>query len=398
MKKCDLHIHTVPTVSDAEFTFSMDVLKDYVEKMKLDVIAITNHNTFEMANYMTIRETVAPTITLPGIEVDLEGGHILVITNPDDEELYDFNNRCEAVSRRITDATTSMTLGEFQSIFTDLSKYVLIPHYDKSPRLPKNIIDNLSDYIFAGEVASVKKFLYMQKDHEERLTPVLFSDFRCAEGIKDDQFPVRQTFLDINDVSVRSLNISLRDKTKATLTENDGNKLFNVFSNGQMLSTGLNIMYGRRSTGKTWTMNRIFNLFGDRAKYIKQFELQNYGHTYTSDQFETEQKVRLEGVVNAFFNPFKDVVEDIAQMPPQSVDDSEVESYLSALQKRSEMENINDVYSSSKLYDEIPYSVEGTSQLRKVIGSVINLLDTVRYREIINKYVSDEALSCISVN
>lgn len=41
MKKCDFHIHTVPTISDADFVFSLDVLKGYVEKMALDVIAIT---------------------------------------------------------------------------------------------------------------------------------------------------------------------------------------------------------------------------------------------------------------------------------------------------------------------------------------------------------------------
>ena len=60
MKKCDFHIHTVPTVSDSAFKFSLDVLKDYVSKMKLDVIAITNHNVFDMNNYITIKDVLAP--------------------------------------------------------------------------------------------------------------------------------------------------------------------------------------------------------------------------------------------------------------------------------------------------------------------------------------------------
>ena len=41
MKRCDLHIHTVPSVSDRMFTYDKDVLLDYVAKTKLDVIAIT---------------------------------------------------------------------------------------------------------------------------------------------------------------------------------------------------------------------------------------------------------------------------------------------------------------------------------------------------------------------
>jgi hypothetical protein len=396
MKKCDFHIHTVPTISDADFVFSMDVLKRYVEKMALNVIAITNHNLFDMGNYMAIKDALSPNVeVLPGIEVNLEGGHILVISNQDDAELFDFNNKCEAVKERIKNANDTLTVGEFCYFFPDLNKYVLIPHYDKSPQLPKDVINYFGDYIAAGEVTSVKKFLYMHKDIHETLTPVLFSDFRCSETVDENKYPVRHSYLDVNEVNINALNICLRDKTKVTLTESDGNKLFCVFSDGQMLSTGLNIMYGRRSTGKTWTLNRIAAIFGERAKYIKQFELQNFGKDYTSEQFETDQKARLEGIVNNYFSPFKVVVEDIAQMPTALYDDTEIEDYLKALIKRSEMENIKDVYSNSSLYDEIPYSVGGTNQLRTVISAVITLLESTRYQDLIAAHIQTEDLKSL---
>ena len=396
MKKCDFHIHTVPTISDADFVFGLDVLKGYVEKMALDVIAITNHNLFDMGNYMAIKEAISPHVeVLPGIEVNLEGGHILVISNQDDAEIFDFNNKCEAVRERITDANDTLSIGEFRSIFPELNKYVLIPHYDKSPQLPKDVINSLGDFIVAGEVTSVKKFLYMQKDIHEVLTPVLFSDFRCSDTVDENKYPVRHTFLDVNEVSVNALNICLRDKAKVTLTESDGNKLFCVFSDGQMLSTGLNIMYGRRSTGKTWTLNQIAAIFGERAKYIKQFELQNFGKDYTSEQFETDQKARLEGIVNIFFSPFKEVIEDVAQMPTLLSDDTEVDSYLKALIKRSEMESIKDVYSNSTLYDEIPYSVGGTNQLRSVINAVITLMESTQYHDLITAHIQTDNLRAL---
>ena len=41
MKRCDLHNHTLPSLSDRLFTYDNDVLIDYVEKTGLDVIAIT---------------------------------------------------------------------------------------------------------------------------------------------------------------------------------------------------------------------------------------------------------------------------------------------------------------------------------------------------------------------
>ena len=58
MKRCDLHIHTVPSVSDRMFTYDKDVLLDYVAKTKLDVIAITNHNLFDYAQYQEIKDAL----------------------------------------------------------------------------------------------------------------------------------------------------------------------------------------------------------------------------------------------------------------------------------------------------------------------------------------------------
>ena len=45
MKKVDLHIHTISTVKDRSFTFDINALEEYVQSQKIDVIAITNHNS-----------------------------------------------------------------------------------------------------------------------------------------------------------------------------------------------------------------------------------------------------------------------------------------------------------------------------------------------------------------
>ena len=74
MKKIDLHIHTVPTISDGHFIFSLDVFKKYVKEANLDAVAITNHDVFEGAQFRTIREALDITV-FPGIKVNLEKGH-----------------------------------------------------------------------------------------------------------------------------------------------------------------------------------------------------------------------------------------------------------------------------------------------------------------------------------
>ena len=99
MKKCDLHVHTIKGVSDSAFDFSMDVLKGYVRILNIDVIAITNHNLFDYGNYMAIVNELTSTTVLPGIEVDLEGGHILLIAN-NDGDIMEFTD-LEAVKEEL---------------------------------------------------------------------------------------------------------------------------------------------------------------------------------------------------------------------------------------------------------------------------------------------------------
>lgn len=98
MKKIDLHIHTHQTPSDPPFTYSFDVLKDYVERAELDCIAITNHNTFIKSQFETIKSSL-DILVLPGIEVDLGIGHILVISNG--EDLNTFEGKCRLVQSDI---------------------------------------------------------------------------------------------------------------------------------------------------------------------------------------------------------------------------------------------------------------------------------------------------------
>lgn len=54
MKKIDLHIHTVASISDSPIFFSLNSLEDYVKKLEIDCIAITNHNLFDKDQFETI--------------------------------------------------------------------------------------------------------------------------------------------------------------------------------------------------------------------------------------------------------------------------------------------------------------------------------------------------------
>jgi len=240
MKKIDLHIHSIPTISDAHFDFSLDKLKEYVRTMEIDCIAITNHNQFDKAQFEIIASSVGIT-TLPGIEIDLENGHLLLIS--ENKELDNFAAKCSLVRAEIASVGEFITLSKLHSIFPDLSKYILIPHYDKKPIIRQDVIEALKEHISAGEVASIRKFKTCLKE-TDKLVPVIFSDSRPSDEV--DSFPTRQTCIDLGDITFSGIKACLFDKSKVFLSKEDGNALFQVTDDGIKISTGLSDQQERR--------------------------------------------------------------------------------------------------------------------------------------------------------
>ena len=136
MKKIDLHIHTKSSSQDREFSFSKEVLQRYVSEAELSCIAITNHNLFDKNQFSEIKSALE-ILVLPGIEVDVEKCHILVLA--DGRDLDDFSQKCEEVERRWRASGVPLQYAGFVEVFGDLRKYILIPHYLKEPSPCKSL-------------------------------------------------------------------------------------------------------------------------------------------------------------------------------------------------------------------------------------------------------------------
>lgn len=382
MKKIDLHTHTVSTVSDYEFDFDLSKVKGYVEKLKIDALAITNHNIFDLKQYYEIRNALDITV-FPGIEIDLEGGHLLVIADTDDFEVADFDGKCKLVSQLIRTNTDIITVDQFKNIFTDLSKYILIPHYDKTPTLKREAIISLAPHITSGEVASVSKFKRLFKE-ESDLVPVLFSDVRFKTDLKD--YPTRHTFVDLKEISFAGIKSCLTDRSRVSLTKESGNDFFQATDDGLELSTGLNIILGERSSGKTITLNKIAASSGN-AKYVKQFSLlQNDEET-----FNRANDLRLSIIKSNYLNEFKSTIEDVVKVDIKQ-NHVDINNYLDSLRKYAAESEKKDLYSKCNLFSEDFFVINDLGNLDKVIDSVKNLIDNNEYQDIINKYISADNL------
>lgn len=385
MKKIDLHTHTVSTVSDYDFTFDIEKVKEYVEKLKIDALAITNHNVFDMNQYNQIKNSLTIPV-FPGIEIDLDGGHLLLITDINEFELSNFDEKCKKVSELIKTKDDNITLSQFHNIFpsNELSKYILIPHYDKSPEIKQATITALHPHITSGEVGSVSKFKRLLKE-PNGLAPVLFSDMRFRSDLKD--FPTRHIFVDLKEISLAGIKSCMADKTKISLTKESGNDFFQATDDGLELSTGLNIILGERSSGKTVTLDKIAASTGN-AKYIKQFSLlQN-----DEEIFNQKNNSRLSIINNNYLNELKSVIEDIVLIDTKQ-NYLDIENFLDSLKKFATENEKKDLFSKCTLFSEDVFPIDDLKNLDKLIESVITLIENQEYQDIITKYISTQNLT-----
>ncbi|HHF2885653.1 phosphotransferase [Vibrio diabolicus] len=387
MKKIDLHLHTVSTISDADFTFSLSKLCEYISTAKLDAIAITNHDMFDLEQFYQI-DSAVDCVVFPGIEINLDNGHVLLIS--ENQDLEDFQLKTMEVTKRIRNIGDSISTSDLHEIFGDLNKYLIIPHYDKKPSLSKRSLSELSDYISVGEVDSPKKFIRLCKDDSE-LTPVLFSDVRIKEGLRT--FPPRQTYIDCGEVTLKSIKSSLRDRTKVALSESDGNRLFQVFDDGLHLSTGLNIILGMRSSGKTVTLNRIHQEC-ENVKYIPQFSLVQRDDASYDREFNQGLAREKSNFSDKYLSAFKGVLDDVIDIDIEQ-NRRKVSDYLDSLMKLADDAGKRDAFSKSSLFNESLFDITDDKGLSDLINSTRLLIDNTEYRAVIDKHVNLNGLKAL---
>src|SRR3989344_5685616 len=319
MKKIDFHIHTVPANGkDANFVFDLTKFQEYTGGLSIDAVAITNHNLFDLDQFKEISATLKNMVDFPGIEIDFEDGHLLLIGENDN--LDDLHQKCESIGSEFSSGN-KITVEKLKEIFEDLSSYLLVPHYDKNPKVSQGVIDSLKEHIFSGEVTSPKKFHRLVKDGSS-LTPVLFSDARISTSLNIEKHQGNQTFVktSVNPLTLASITAALKDKDKVFLTNSEQHDFFQAFSDGKELSHGFNEMLEKERSAV-------------REEHLSMFRV---------------------------------VVDDIVEIDRRT-SHYKLQEYAESLVKFAKSEELQDEFSKAVLFKETPYSIRTDEDLEKVI-------------------------------
>lgn len=313
MKRIDLHIHTVATRFDRKgFAFSMDILKRYIKEANLEAIAITNHNMFDEENYLSICKEAGIAV-FPGIEVNVttpgKYGHVLIVADPAD--VGSFSAGASQIAAQIDGGRDHLGWDEVRAALPNIGKYLVIPHYRKDKQLDDATLDAIrqASGIDALEVSTPKWWLREDGNVPEPL--VIFSDSRPGEVLVDEDDPdflIRYkygfTYVRCDDMTVPAIKLAMRDKRNVNIF-NEGNA-FEILPEGIPVSRRLNVIVGKRSSGKTFSMKRIMDsLDQSDYVYIRQFQITNKAEEET---FKKESAKEDELFAAQYFDPVQELL------------------------------------------------------------------------------------------
>lgn len=381
MIKVDFHIHTISTIKDADFDFDIDVLNQYINEMEIDCIAITNHNVFDKKQYEEIRRCVNAKV-FPGMEVDIENSHLLLICN--DSCVEELEKASFQLKSLIVDENSYISFDEFKNIFPNYGEYILIPHYKKKPRMQQTTIDKFNDMIKCGEVPNSKKFSVVIKD-KNSLIPVVFSDFRPGSG---EPMPSRFTYINCLNDGFSNIKCSIEDRNKVKVTRNSVTEEIEYMPDGATISNRLNIILGTRTSGKTYNIKKMRQSFdNDSCLYVPQFSL--IGDAEDS-KFNDLIKKECNSISDAYYSNFKSLVNKLLTIDIEE-EENTLEEQLNGLLDYAEKANI-DAFAKTRIFSEIQYNVDTTNTAIETIKSLVNIYKTKWHKDIIEKYIDKEQL------
>lgn len=363
MKRIDLHLHTMASPLEKYFEFDSNALMKHIQDNQLDVIAITNHNFFDLQNYKDVKEIAGDSVVVfPGIEVSVESFHVLVIANPDTTDA--FSELCKQVPQIEQTDETGMDIDTFRDMFGDGS-YIVIPHYKKSPKITKSALQQIDSFVSALEVASQKKW---SVEHDQVNKPlVIFSDFRCKQDAK--RCSGRYTYVSIDDLTFNALSLAFKDKTKFFISQKEDHL---ELAPGLYASTGLNVVIGKRSTGKTYFLDEI-NESCDPSDvvYVKQF-----GIVKNAEESAFKQKLLADesAIKSSYYAPMKSISIAVEDLPSKQSMQKKLKDYLDDLIKYAETTALEDEYSKCRIYSEASMPEASSAEEEKVVKAIIVLL------------------------
>ncbi len=364
-KKIDFHIHTIASVKDFEFVFSLDWLKKYIKTTELDAIAITNHDLFDKENFDEISKNLDNVKVYPGIELTLDIGHVNVVFPIDCvDELSNFSDWLSKVHQTNRDRITCDQLCKELSCW-DQGIYIF--ELGKSKGI-KEIPDSLQEIVCVGGVPNQLRFNIAKKD-DTSLIPCLFSDAHATDRDADgrnniEELSGKQTYIQVDSCEFEDIKKCLQNRDKVSVNKENLQDIINI--NGVNVSTGLNLVVGKRGTGKTYFLNQIKRWYSKEDYYeIKQFET-----AHADEYIEKQRKEQGLTAINLWQEKYKTEFSKIKNYLNADNEFENIENFLDDVKRFADEMAKSQSRQKYTLFKEVEFELSKTEFIEEALTNI----------------------------
>ncbi len=297
--KIDLHCHTL-SIKDGESStrnVTVDIFKQKLVAMNVEIVAITNHNRFDLEQFNLLTKSVNGICQVwAGVELDIIGTnnnkyHMIVICSP-----------CKAreFSEEISKLTQGKVLGSFTvgalEAIERLEKLgcIFIPHFHKKPTITESEIKQIKDKL------TNKNRLILEPQNvnsmgifiNHGISSIVGSDVKDWDGypgkelpelrLRVDSFEQFCRLLDKDPVVVKTI---LDKKTHSTITINPCKNDREETKEDHCFYHDINVIMGDKGTGKTEVIKSLKKYFE-----LNSISCSTYISSETADELDKELK------------------------------------------------------------------------------------------------------------
>lgn len=311
----DLHCHTLKCKKGDGILRepTLDLFKSKVIEAGVEILAITNHNYFDIGQYLKFKSSVEDNCDVwPGIELDVcengnKPGHVLIIVDPSKVEEFDAIVN-EHINFKNPDKF-SITVTDMCNLFNGL-EVVYIPHFFKTNEIAKE------DMCLLLEKAYSKKRV-LHEPADIRSIGVLNSNgYKGILGsdVKDWNNYEKSTFANTKyDFKNYSNFVKLLDKDTSFISDLLDKNIYEeikVYGDSKKLKypfeikiyNDVNIIFGDKGSGKTEILDSLKNYFkknkgiipieyngGDKSKWYETL-IKEEPSKYSCDDISIESR------------------------------------------------------------------------------------------------------------
>ena len=267
--KIDLHCHTkaIKKGDGRGRNVTPELFKTKIENSDVKIVAITNHNAFDLEQYKSLAAVVVNTCQVwPGVEIDvLESGskrwHLIVVVNP--KEASDFSASVDNLfmGDNLNDCTH--TLDEIYAAFKNHDAIYIAHFHQKKPAIP------LEDAEKLDEIIQDPHRVFKETANESSMS--VFVNYRynvlVGSDVKDWNHYEDCSFSELKlpvDSFEQFCLLSKRDETvvQTLLNKKDSKNLIAHPAVGVDLPiriyADMNVIFGQKGTGKTEIVSSLF--------------------------------------------------------------------------------------------------------------------------------------------